>query len=191
MGRIVRPPFYVHTSPSVNVTEPKLPVGPDSLAACLDIRRGFVEQSKPPPFLCACHHGLPQKGVHGSSADQLGQGGHPSLRPAIIAGCATPFEPLALVSRTSWLHKFRKLYNCAYPGSHLAADPSGLKAFQVAGITCTFLQRLSVCRGFWTSCPAPRPPYTLAETRRTSRMFPDRHSSGESSAISVVDVRSV
>ena len=41
------------------------------------------------------------------------------------------------------LHKFHKPYNCAYRGSHLAADPSGLKAFQVSGITCTFFQRLS------------------------------------------------
>ena len=51
MGRLICPLFYVHTSPSVHVTEPKLPVGPGSLAACLDIRWGFVEQSKPSPFL--------------------------------------------------------------------------------------------------------------------------------------------
>ena len=111
MGRLVRPPFHVHTSPSVHVREPKLPVVPGSLAACLDIRRGFVKQSNPPPFPCGFHHGLPCKGVRGSSADQLGQDGHPSSHLAIIAGCATPFEPLALVSRALWLHKFHKLYN--------------------------------------------------------------------------------
>ena len=50
MWHLIRPSFEVYTSPSVLVTEPKLPVGPGSLAACLDIRRGFVEPSKPPPF---------------------------------------------------------------------------------------------------------------------------------------------
>ena len=50
MGRLVRPPLDVHTSPSVHVTEPKLPVGLGSLAAYLDIRRGFVKRPKPPPF---------------------------------------------------------------------------------------------------------------------------------------------
>ena len=47
-----------------------------------------------------------------------------------------------------------------------------------------------LCRGFQTSCPAPRPPYKPAETRRTSRAFPDRHSPGESAATSVVDAGS-
>ena len=51
MGHLVHPPFKVHTSSSVHITEQKLPVGLGSLTACLDIRRGFAEQSKSPPFL--------------------------------------------------------------------------------------------------------------------------------------------
>ena len=99
MGRLVRPPFHVYTLPSVYVTEPKLPVSRSGQLGSLPGHLpGFRRTIKTSPFPCGCHNDLPLKGIRGSSADYLGQDGHPSSRLAIIAGCATPFEPFALDS---------------------------------------------------------------------------------------------
>ena len=60
MGCLVHQPFEVHTSPSVYITEQKIPVDLGSLVACLDICPS------------GCHRGLPLRGVRGSLTDQLG-----------------------------------------------------------------------------------------------------------------------
>ena len=144
MGRLICPLFYVHTSPSVHVTEPKLPVGPGSLAACLDIRRGFVEQSKPSPFLLVATTAYLR---NGSVALPQIDWGRTGTRPRARQSSPAAQTLLSHLPLSQGRRGYTSFTNCI---TVLIGAPTWLLTLQASkpsrllGLPATFLQRLSV-----------------------------------------------